>query len=76
MKEKILAPIMAQLNRIERKVSRENSIQYLNINEVSNLTSLSKSTIRRAVKRGKLKPNKRQGKLLFKTTAIERWMNG
>lgn len=50
--------------------------KWLNIKSVSNYTSLSPSTIRRAVSRGSLKVSKITGKLLFKVSAVDRWLNG
>ena len=55
MKSTELIPIREQLDRIEKKLNGFFGNQFLNINEVSKLTSLSYSTIRRAIKRGELK---------------------
>ena len=60
-----LIPIREQLERIEKKLDGNFKNQFLSINEVSKLTSLSPSTIRRAVAKGELKCSKRLGKLLF-----------
>ena len=60
-----LLPIREQLERIEKKIDGNFKNQFLSINEVSNLTSLSASTIRRAIDRGELKCSKKLGKLLF-----------
>ena len=71
-----LIPISEQLERIEKKLDGSFKNQFLSINEVSKLTSLSPSTIRRAVAKGKLKCSKRLGKLLFQELDIRRWING
>ena len=71
-----LLPIKERLERIEKKLDGGFSNQFLNINEVSEFTSLSCSTIRRAIKRGELKCCKKLGKLLFQETEIRRWLNG
>ena len=71
-----LIPIREQLERIEKKIDGNFKNQFLNINEVSNLTSLSASTIRRAIDKGELKCSKKLGKLLFQETDIRRWING
>ena len=71
-----LIPIREQLERIEKKLDGSFKNQFLSINEVSNLTSLSASTIRRAVAKGELKCSKRLGKLLFQELDIRRWING
>ena len=76
MKSLELIPLKEQLERIEKKLDGSFSNQFLNINEVSKLTSLSYSTIRRAIKRGELKCSKKLGKLLFQETEIRRWLNG
>ena len=71
-----LIPIREQLERIEKKIDGNFKNQFLSINEVSKLTSLSPSTIRRAVAKGELKCSKRLGKLLFQESDIRRWING
>lgn len=71
-----LIPIREQLERIEKKLDGNFKNQFLSINEVSKLTSLSSSTIRRAVAKGELKCSKRLGKLLFQEYDIRRWING
>ena len=48
----------------------------MNIHEVSNYTSVSGSKIRRAVQRGALKVSNSTGKLLFKVSDVDRWLNG
>ena len=68
--------ILERLDRIERKIDRKMSNRYLNIGKVSNLTSLSISTIRRAVAKGELKCSRRLGKLLFLESAVRKWLNG
>ena len=44
-----LIPIKEQLERIEKKIDDNFKDQFLSINEVSKLVSLSPSTIRRAL---------------------------
>ena len=68
--------ILERLDRIERKIDRKMSNRYLNIGKVSDLTSLSISTIRRAVVKGELKCSRRLGKLLFQESAVRKWLNG
>ena len=65
-----------QLDRIEKKLDGNFKDQFLSINEVSKLVSLSPSTIRRAVAKGELKCSRRLGKLLFQESDIRRWING
>ena len=71
-----LISIRDQLNRIEKKLDGSFKNQFLSINEVSKLTSLSTSTIRRAIERGELKCSKKLGKLLFQESDVRRWLNG
>ena len=68
--------IMTILNEIKSLIQGRGANQWPDIGEVSNQTSVSKSTIRRAVQRGALKASHRTGKLLFKVADIERWLNG
>ena len=75
MKDKILCRIKDQLDRIERKIGTKKLIRYLNINDVSEMTSLSLSTIRRSVAKGELKCSRRLGKLLFIESDVRRWLN-
>ena len=65
-----LVPITELLERIEKKIDGNFKNQFLSINEVSNLTSLSASTIRRAIDRGELKCSKKLGKLLFQESDV------
>ena len=71
-----LIPIREQLERIEKKLDGSFKNQFLSINEVSKLTSLSTSTIRRAIKRGQLKCSKKLGKLLFLESDVNKWLKG
>ena len=71
-----LLPIIERLDSIQKKLDGRYSNKYLSINGVSELTTLSPSTIRRAVARGELKCNRRLGKLLFQELAIRKWLNG
>ena len=67
--------LLEKLSTIEKKLDGKASNQYFNISQVSQLTSLSQSTIRREVARGHLKCIKRLGKLLFKESDIQNWLN-
>ena len=71
-----ILPIKEQLDRIEKKLDGKYSNKFLDINQVAHHTSLSQSTMRRAIARGELKCSKKLGKLLFKVEWIERWLNG
>ena len=69
-----LIPITEQLERIEKKLDGNFKNKFLSINQVSKLTSLSPSTIRRAIARGELKCSKRLGRLLFQESDINKWL--
>lgn len=71
-----LIPIIEQLDRIEKKLDGNFKNQFLSINQVSKLTSLSTSTIRRAIKKGQLKCSKKLGKLLFLESDVRKWISG
>ena len=71
-----LVPITELLERIEKKIDGNFKNQFLSINEVYNLTSLSASTIRRAIDKGELKCSKKLGKLLFQESDVRKWLNG
>ena len=57
-------------------VKEDKPDEWLTINEVSHYTKLSEPTIRRYIKTGKLKASKETGRLLFKKSNIDRWLNG
>ena len=69
-------PIKEQLDRIEKKLDGNYADPFLSIKQVADYSALSPSTIRRAMQRGNLKCSKSTGKLLFKKSDVERWLNG
>mgnify|MGYP001439034832 CR=1 FL=1 len=50
--------------------------KWMTLKDVISYTSLSASTIRRAIHRGILKASKATGKYLFKLSSVDRWLNG
>ena len=68
--------IISLLTEIKTHLKGKSSKEWFTINELSTYTSLSPSTIRRAIQRGELKASKKTGKLLFKISDVERWLNG
>lgn len=56
-------------------VGKETNDKWLDINEASKYTSLSKVTLRRNVASGKLKASNKLGKTLFKQSELESWLN-
>ena len=71
-----IAPIIERLDNIQKKLDSKLTNKYLSIIQVADLTSISTSTIRRAVVKGQLKCSKRLGKLLFQESDVRKWING
>ena len=71
-----LLSIREQLNRIEDKIEGKYTNRYLGINQVSKMTNLSTTTIRRNIAKGTLKCSKKLGKLLFLESDIRKWIDG
>ena len=67
--------IKEQLNRIEEKIDGKPPLQFLDIKQVSKISTLSMSTIRRAVSLGSLKYSRKLGKLLFKQSDVLKWLD-
>ena len=71
-----LYSLAEQLDRIEEKIDGKHPVQFLDIKQVGELTSLSLSTIRRAVSLGRLKYSRKLGKFLFKQSDVLKWLDG
>ena len=71
-----IAPIIERLDNIQKILDSKQTNKYLSIIQVADLTSLSTSTIRRAVVKGQLKCSKRLGKLLFQESDVRNWLDG
>ena len=57
-------------------IKKDRPDEWMTIRQVVNYTKLSDQTIRRYVRNGFLKASKRTGRLLFKKSNIDRWLNG
>ena len=68
--------IIERLDRIEKKLDGKHSNRFLDLKQVTALTTCSPSTIYRAISREELKCSKKLGKLLFQESDIDRWLNG
>ncbi len=68
--------IIEMLNEMKDMIEGKVSDKWLNIQDVCNYTSVSESTVRRAVKRGMLKASQSTGKLLFKVSSVDNWLKG
>ena len=64
------------MNDIKSLIQNKSSNHWMNIKGLSEYTTLSQSTIRRAVRKGVLKASTSTGKLLFKVSDVDRWLNG
>ena len=74
----LLTPILKRLDDLEFliKQQKNQTNKLMSLKNVVEYSHLSESTIRRAIKRGKLKPFKDQGKRIFQLKDVNRWLNG
>ena len=68
--------IAEQLKEIEHLLRNKSTDKWLNLMQASDYTSLSVSTLRRAVDRGRLKVSKEAGKLMFRREWLDKWLGG
>ena len=68
--------IIKLLQEIKMELKNKKNNTWMDIKKVCEITTLSASTVRRAVNRGKLKCSKKLGKLLFMESDVRRWING
>ena len=66
--------ILETLEELKSLIKTNHHNKWMNIREVSEYTSVSGSTIRRAIKRGVLKASNQTGRLLFKRTDVDKWL--
>ena len=71
-----LNEVLTELRDIKNLILTNKQKRYFDMREVVKYTSLSQSTIRRAIQKGELKCSNKTGKLLFKNGDIDRWLNG
>ena len=64
------------LDELKTIVQDKSKNRWMDIHEVVKYTSVSESTIRRAVAKGELKVSKATGKLLFQIKWIDKWLVG
>ena len=64
------------LNEIKGLIQNKVSDRWLSIREVCEYASISESTVRRAIKKGFLKASNQTGRLLFKVSSVDKWLNG
>ena len=68
--------IIEYLNEIKSLITAKQNDKWLSISEVATYSNLSKTTLMRYVKRGALKASAKTGKLLFKRSDVDKWLNG
>ncbi len=68
--------IIELLKEIKGLIQDKVSDRWLSVRDVCKYSSVSESTVRRAVKRGVLKASHSTGKLLFKVSSVDNWLKG
>ena len=68
--------ILETLEELKSLIKTNHHNKWMNIREVCEYTSVSESTIRRAIKRGVLKSSNQTGRLLFKRINVDNWLKG
>ena len=71
-----MLPIVERLQKIEHLLKNKSTDKWLNLMQACDYTSLSASTIRRAVDSGRLKVSKEAGKLMFRREWLDKWLGG
>ncbi|MBC8402368.1 MAG: helix-turn-helix domain-containing protein [Candidatus Marinimicrobia bacterium] len=66
--------LLKEIQSIKKLVSSKTHDQWLDMRGVCSYTSLSESTIRRAIVKGTLKHSNSTGKLLFKISSVDRFL--
>ena len=64
--------IVELLNEIKTLILGKVNKRWLTIKEVCQYSSVSESTVRRAIRKGTLKASNSTGKLLFKVSSVDR----
>ena len=68
--------IIEILSDIKSMIDNKSSNRWMDMKEVCDYSGLSSSTIHRFRKKGILKASTSTGKLLFKISDVDRWLNG
>ena len=66
--------LLEKLDEIKSILTGRTNDKWLKIDEVCRYSSISDSTIRRAVRRGTLKVSTSTGRLLFKKSNVDKWL--
>tara|TARA_Y100000004_G_C8932334_1_gene420584 strand:- start:1524 stop:1757 length:234 start_codon:yes stop_codon:yes gene_type:complete len=69
--------VIELLKEIKELVSKDKiQSEWFDINQAAQYCSVSKATLRRNIQKGALKVSKRVGKLLFKRSELDKWLQG
>ena len=68
--------LLEQIQDIKELIGGSKVKKLMTIKDVADYTCLSVTTIRRAVRMGGLKVMRTKGKLLFRISDVNRWLNG
>ena len=68
--------LLEQIQDIKELIGCSKAKKLMTIKDVADYTCLSVTTIRRAVRMGGLKVMRTKGKLLFRISDVNRWLNG
>ena len=71
-----MLPIIERLDKIETLLEDKTKDKWVNLKQACDYTSLSISTLRRAVATGALKVSKVAGKLMFRKQWLDKWLRG
>ena len=66
--------LLEKLDEIKSILTGRTNDKWLKIDEVCRYSSISDSTIRRAVRKGTLKASTSTGRLLFKKSNVDKWL--
>ena len=67
--------IIERLDKIVTLLEGKTEGRWLDLRQACDYTSLSVSTLRRAIEKGKLEVSMEAGKLMFKEDWLEKWLN-
>lgn len=68
--------IIQKIEKIEQILLNKQENKWHNIKQVCHYTSLSESTLRRAITKGQLRCSNQTGKLLFRLSWVDTYLGG
>lgn len=66
--------ILEEIKELKKLIQNKLADRWLSLREVCDYTNLSPSTLRRAINKGELKSSKKTGKLMFKRSWIDNFL--